>query len=232
LLSELCHKHIPLAYVKWVASFLANHEAAICIDRKRGTMEHVVNGIPQGSPISPILAAFYTADLLEQFQPKQAGQGEPNPNKTTDVHLLMYVDDSKLYMSSKSLKTNITHLKEAYNKAENWLKAAGLSPDYAKRELMHYTRRKNNGSPSISFDDGDGTHRIVKPESTVRWLGVHFDWKLCFQKHATILAAQGKNTVSGLTMLANTVCSLSQTHLQHLYLTCVSPKILYACPVW
>jgi hypothetical protein len=125
----------------------------------------------------------------------------------------MYVDNGKLYVSSKSLETNVAYLKGAYNKAEKWLKDAGLSPDHTKRELMHYTRKKNNGSPSISFDDKDGIHHIVKPESTVRCLGVHFDRKLHFQKHAAILAARGENTVSGLTMLANTVWGLSQTHL-------------------
>ena len=62
----------------------------------------------------------------------------------------MYMDNGKLYMSSKSLETNVERLKEAYNEAEEWLKTAGLSPDYAKRELMHYTRRKNDGSPSIT----------------------------------------------------------------------------------
>lgn len=97
---------------------------------------------------------------------------------------------------------------------------------------MHYTRRKNDESPSIVFDDQDGTRRVVKPEPTVRWLGVYFDRKLRFQKHASILAARGENAVSGLTMLANTLRGLSQTHLRHLYLACVSPKILYACPVW
>ena len=66
----------------------------------------------------------------------------------------------------------------------------------------------------------------------MRWLGVYFDRKLRFQKHATILAAQGESAVSGLTMLANMIHSLSQAHLRHLYLACVSPKILYACPVW
>ena len=121
-------------------------------------MEHVENGIPQGSLISPILAAFYTAKLLEQFRHNPNNLTEPKPVKSTDIHLLMYVDDGKLYISSKSLKTNVTHLKEAYNKAKKWLKDAGLSPDYTKRELMHYTRRKNDGSPSITFDNGDGTH--------------------------------------------------------------------------
>jgi len=198
-------------------------------------MGQVDNGILQGSPISPILAAFYTSDLLEQFQPKPlnpTNQEFPSPDKAMDVHLLMYVDDGKLYVSSKSLETNIAYLKGAYNKAEKWLKDAGLSQDHTKRELMHYTRRKNDGSLSISFDDRNGICHVVKPESTVRWLGVHFDWKLHFQKHATILAACGKNAVSGLTMLANTVQGLSQTHLHHLYLACILPKILYACPVW
>jgi len=115
------------------------------------------------------------------------------------------MDDGKLYVSSKSLETNTAHLKEAYNRAEKWLKDTGLSPDYTKRELMHYTRRKKDGSPAISFDDRDGTHRVVKPESMVRWLRVYFNRKLRFQKHATILAARGENTVSSLTMLANTV---------------------------
>ena len=195
LLSELRRKHIPLEYVKWVSSFLSNREAAICIDGKRGSMKHVENGIPQGSPISPILAVFYTAELLEQFKHNTPANHNQNPNKTTDVHLLMYVDDGKLYVSSSSLEMNVEKLKEAYNKAEKWLKSAGLSPDYAKRELMHYTRRKNDGSPLITFDDGDGNQRVVKPEATVRWLGVYFDCKLCFQKHASILAAWGENVV-------------------------------------
>jgi len=232
LLSELRRKHIPLVYVKWVLSFLSNWEVAICVDGKHGSMKHVENGIPQGSPISPILAAFYTTELLEQFKHNTQANHNQNPDKATKVHLLMYVDDGKLYVSSKSLKTNVEKLKEAYNTAEKWLQGTGLSPDYTKRELMHYTRRKNDGSPSITFGDGDGTRHMVKPKTTVRWLGVYFDCKLRFQKHATILAARGENTVSSLTMLANTIRGLSQTHLRHLYLACVSPKILYACPVW
>lgn len=120
-------------------------------------MSHVENGIPQGSPISPILAAFYTAELLERFKPKPTVRPNNNADRATEVHLLMYVDNGKLYVSSKSLETNVERLKEAYNEAEEWLKTAALSPDYTKRELMHYTRRKNDGSPSITFEDGDGT---------------------------------------------------------------------------
>jgi len=145
-------------------------------------MGHVENGILQGSPISPILAAFYTAELLEKFQHRATDETVPNPDRATDVHLIMSVDDRKIYVSSKSLEANMEKLKEAYKETEDLLRSAGLSPDYAKRELMHYTRRKNDGSPSITFDDRDSTQQVVKPESTVRWLGVYFDCKLRFQK--------------------------------------------------
>ena len=39
-------------------------------------------------------------------------------------------------------------------------------------------------------------------------------------------------TVSSFTMLANTICGLSHAHLCQLYIACVTPKILYACPAW
>ena len=233
LLQELRRKHLPLEYVQWVASFLQDREAAICLDGIRGEMKPVRNGIPQGSPISPILAAFYTAELLELFtplDPNPNAQPFPHPDSPTDAHLLMYVDDGKLYISSKSLDTNIILLKAAYLKAEQWLRSAGLSSDYSKRELMHYSRRrKHNSNPSLIIDDVDGQTRTITPTATVRWLGVYFDRKLRFEHHAKALAARGENTVSSFTMLANTVRGLNSIHLRHLYISCVIPRILYAC---
>jgi hypothetical protein len=140
---------------------------------------------------------------------------------------------SELYTSSKSLDTNVTTLKAAYIKTEAWLQSAGLSSDIAKREIMHYSRRRgDNSSPSITLQDNDGITRTVTPTATVRWLGVYFDRKLRFEHHAKLLAARGENTVSSFTMLANTIRGLSHAHLRQLYIACVTPKILYACPAW
>ncbi len=234
LLAELKRKRLPLEYVKWTASFLKDREAAVCIDGIRGEMKKVENGIPQGSPISPILAAFYTAELLDDFN-KRANNPittTPLPDNPTEPHLYMYVDDGKIFVSSESLDTNVRILKSTYTKVEKWLHKAGLAPDHTKRELMHYTRRKTDKSPSIEFVDTDGIARTVKPESTVRWLGVHFDRKLLFNQHARLMAARGENAVVGLTMLANTIRGLHQVQIRRLYLSCVIPKILYAAPAW
>ena len=234
LLSELKRKNIPLEYVKWTASFLSNREAAICIDGRCGDMQPVDNGIPQGSPVSPILAAFYSAELLEKFAtPHEQPLRDFTPSHPSPVSIIMYVDDGKIYVSSTSLYTNTILLSSAYKEVEAWLKSAGLAPDLTKREIMHYSRRRRyDCSPPITLQDYDGTTRTLVPDRTVKWLGVHFDRKLLFNHHAKIAAAKGENAVNSLRMLANTIRGLSHSFLRRLYLACVIPKILYACPSW
>ena len=51
--------------VKWVQSFLSNRTTNI---RFNGTTSQTIQmdaGIPQGSPMSPILYMFYNTDLLD-----------------------------------------------------------------------------------------------------------------------------------------------------------------------
>ena len=160
---------------------------------------------------------------------------DKTPSKPSPINMLMYVDDSKIYVSSTSLYTNIVLpvLKLAYEEVAAWLTSAGLAPDLNKREIMHYSqRRKYNCSPPITLQDSDGSTKTLVPDKTVKWLGIHFDRKLRFHQHVKLAAARGENTVNALRMLANTVRGLSHTLLRRLYLSCVIPKVLYACSAW
>ena len=200
-------------------------------------MKPVQNGIPQGSPVSPILAAYYSSELLEKFAIPPVDPihttCDLTPSKPSPINLLMYVDDGKIYVSSKSLYTNVIILEQAYEEVTVWLNNAGLAPDPNKREIMHYSRRKKyDCSPPITLHDTDGSTKTLVPDKIVKWLGVHFDRKLRFHQHVKITAARGDNAVNALKMLANTVRGLSHTLLRRLYLACVIPKVLYACPAW
>ena len=145
LLYELRRKRIPIEYVCWVSSFLSHKEAAICLDGTCGEMKPVHNRIPQGSPVSPILAAFYTTKLIEIFKPSTTHNNnqtnEYSPSSPTQINMIMYVDDGKIYVSSKSLETNTILIKTAYEEVKRWLTSAGLAADTSKREVMHYSRR-------------------------------------------------------------------------------------------
>lgn len=146
----------------------------------------VQNGIPQGSPVSPILAAFYSAELIESFAIPNTPTPEQRtfPSHPSPINIIMYVNDGKIYVSSDSLETNVILLRLAYMDIESWLKSAGLASDLAKREIMHYSRCcKYDCSPPLIIQDSIGITRTLTTEKTVKWLGVHFNRKLLFHHH-------------------------------------------------
>src|SRR5216683_7829164 len=90
----------------------------------------ITNGMPQGSPLSPILSALYTASLLELAE--------------TWKHwdLTLYVDDGAILAISATAAT-ATEFKLAIASNEislKWLSDNGLSADPAKTKLMTFTK--------------------------------------------------------------------------------------------
>jgi len=236
LLSEMQKRYIPLEYLKWTANFLDKCKAAICVDGIRGSSKPVKNGIPQGSPVSPILASFYSAGLLEVFQDVNA---LPIPEhlkatKPTNTGILMYVDDSKLTVSSTSIASNITLLAETYKIVDQWLWKAGLTLDQDKRKIMYYTRHKKYGDPTTHIElterDGSKTKILVTP--TIQWLGIHFNRKLLFNEHVKKLSAKAEAAIGCIAMLSNTIWGLLHLNLHTLYRTCVLPIMTYASAIW
>ena len=94
---------------------MSNRQAAVCLDGVRSNMRPVKNGIPQGSPVSPILSTVYASKLLELMAARQKrltnpGQQIPRRSQPTGSTLHMYMDDGTLMASSTSLNINVEQL--------------------------------------------------------------------------------------------------------------------------
>jgi hypothetical protein len=64
----LQNKGFPTNICDWTLSFLSNHKASLKIGSYKSDQFDITTGIPQGSPLLPILSALYTANLLENTQ--------------------------------------------------------------------------------------------------------------------------------------------------------------------
>ena len=93
---------LPLALIRWIQSFLSDRSIQLAFDGDSTTETPISIGIPQGSPISPILFLIYIRFLFEE----SGEEDQELKEAISQVRFLSYIDDIALIISSKSLQRN------------------------------------------------------------------------------------------------------------------------------
>src|SRR5260221_2318641 len=182
LIDTLCAYHLPLLITQWVHSFLQDRKAAICLDGKRDELRTIETGIPQGSCVLPILAAYFTSLMIRTVHHvtstciEESTELSPlfREDKITLSPTMLYVDNGAIMASGPSLDTTAQMSSMAFEETHKWLAKRGLKTDQVKNELIHFTKTKNwNPSPSILIlSHVPGTLKEVSPAKCTRYLGL------------------------------------------------------------
>ncbi|RVE51902.1 hypothetical protein evm_003522 [Chilo suppressalis] len=116
-------------------------------------------GLPQGSPLSPLLYNVYTYDL----------------EKTVDsfCQVLQYADDVALYTRCKSIPEASTRLNLAMSYLSDWLTDHGLTLSISKSSCTVFTKKRTMPSPNIFFESTP-----IPLCDQVKFLGVTLDSRL------------------------------------------------------
>lgn len=105
LLHNLRSRRVDERLVRWIASFLSDRRTSIILDGHQSEEYAVETGIPQGSPLSPILYILYNAGLIEDCA---------TDDRTAVVG---YIDDAAILAWGKTTTETCTRLAEALGKA-------------------------------------------------------------------------------------------------------------------
>jgi hypothetical protein len=130
--ARLRAKGIPTVARKWIASFMSDRFASIGFDDVRTEVSATANaGLAQGSPLSPILFAFFNSDLVDQPVTFKGGASA-------------FIDDYFRWRVGRSAEENLAKLQsEDIPRIESWARRTGSCFAAEKTELIHLTRRRS-----------------------------------------------------------------------------------------
>ena len=125
LLHNLRKRRISIKATHWIASFLSNRSTTIRMSEGDSPTYNIATGIPQGSPISPILYLFYNADLADICRCK----GHLAPT---------FIDDVSVLVSGPTAQANCETLKELHGDIQSWADTHASQFGLEKYKLIHF----------------------------------------------------------------------------------------------
>ena len=217
LVHNLRKRRIPQTLVNWVTSFLKGRQTSIRLGDYTSQLMDVQVGIPQGSPISPILYLFYNADMVDECT-----KARLTSNTTA------FVDDNNILVYSDSTQSNCEKLQEVHLICKKWASQHGSQFNVDKYKMIHMARaRRDDMQQSLVLDD-----QIIEPDDKLKILGVYLDRTLSGNAQVRATLDKAPKLLAAMRTLQGSNWGASLQASRQVYLGMVRPALTYGSLVW
>ena len=195
---KLLSMDTPPHLLRWISNFLTDRTMKITINEKTSEPIFVNYGVPQGSPLSPLLFLLYVADC--PFK---------NMKHCTATQ---FADDLSISTTSKNIEKNIKHMQKAIISLSEWCNNWRISISQSKTKLIHFSRGKFTSKQSVTINNSK-----ITVCSETKFLGLTLDRKLLFNKHFSEQQSKASFRLHRLNMIHSGKFGPSQNSMLRLY---------------
>ena len=184
----MLHKNAPALLLRWISCFLSNRTVKVRI-LGRTSREIAINyGVPQGSPISPLLFLLYMSKLPKLL---------PNTRRS------LFADDLMIYTEFSITRS---HLIQSYFQTSMYALTLFNSNhriilSCTKSVRVLFERRKSSRlKPQAVTYNG----QVIPPSSSVKFLGITFDSALTFRSNFRAVGSLARHRLLKLNAIFST----------------------------
>jgi len=208
--------------VRWVESFMEERKVIMSMDGKEGDSMDVETGVPQGSPVSPVLFVIYLSGLFNRVEEKEEECGSEG---------ISFVDDVAWVVEGKDVGECTQRLEGCAKEAQIWAKENACQFDVEKTEAILFTRKRSNKEPKMKAKIRVGSHEVSYNKEATKWLGVWLDSMLTLNDHTKKTFAKARRAQSRVRSLM-TKKGLSPEGCQRIQIAAVQAVALYGAELW
>ena len=170
-----------------LSSYLSNRQQFVQINDKESNKLTVLNGVPQGSILGPVLFNIYVHDL----------------SANTDAECIQYADDTSLYRHTKprELAECVVKVNEDVKNIQTWSESQNLLFNAKKTKTMLFATQQMARRHEFEYEIRTINDKIIERVKEFKLLGITFSQDMKWNAHVNLATSKAYGTLKTLSKI-------------------------------